>query len=315
MRPIRPPVPPDARRLHRGGGHEAGRGAAGGHPSDRSRAGRRVPAVRLRRGGPPGPGRSRRQRRGRRLRRGPGPRGGRRRLHRRAAARAASGKRRHRRGHRRRPVRRRVLPHRRQRLVGGHDLDPSRHRRMRPTASPRCATRRTAGSGTPSSPARTADRATPSSRGCPTTARRPRWSTSRSAHHARPSTTIRTSRRFHAQPTACPDCGPTLDTPIPAIVDALTAGRIVALKGIGGYHLACDARSVEAVARLRRRKGRGDKPFALMARDLATAASVVGLDRTAVEALDLPGPSDRARALTGRGRCSRRWPRATGTWG
>lgn len=96
------------------------------------------------------------------------------------------------------------------------------------------------------------------------------------------------SRRFHAQPTACPACGPHLDTPIPAIIEALSTGRIVALKGIGGYHLACDARDATAVATLRARKQRGDKPFALMARDVETTTGVVDLDDTALAALLSP---------------------------
>lgn len=96
------------------------------------------------------------------------------------------------------------------------------------------------------------------------------------------------SRRFHAQPTACPDCGPRLDTPIPAIVAALGEGAIVAIKGIGGYHLACNARDEQAVSTLRSRKQRGAKPFALMARDLRTAQSIVSLDDTATAALTSP---------------------------
>ncbi len=98
-----------------------------------------------------------------------------------------------------------------------------------------------------------------------------------------------TDRRFHAQPIACPDCGPTLElvgdgvraTGEEALVGArrlLAAGRVVAVKGLGGYHLACDAGDETAVAELRRRKQRGDKPFAVMVRDLDVAGALGELD-------------------------------------
>jgi hydrogenase maturation protein HypF len=93
------------------------------------------------------------------------------------------------------------------------------------------------------------------------------------------------NRRFHAEPVACPDCGPQLSyrrpgDPAPtewredalgAAVADLRAGRIVAVKGLGGYHLACDATDSAAVARLRDRKRRWAKPFAVMVRDVAAA--------------------------------------------
>ncbi|MEU9233818.1 carbamoyltransferase HypF [Streptomyces subrutilus] len=103
-------------------------------------------------------------------------------------------------------------------------------------------------------------------------------------------------RRFHAQPVACPACGPRLrlltghpphevtgPDPVAEARRLLAAGAILAVKGIGGYHLACDASQPAAVAELRRRKARGDKPFALMARDLA-----------GLEHLVRTGPEERA---------------------
>lgn len=100
-------------------------------------------------------------------------------------------------------------------------------------------------------------------------------------------------RRFHAQPVACPSCGPhyALRTRNSVLVsDAsvirraaqmLHEGSILAVKGLGGYHLACDAANSGAVAKLRERKFRKEKPFALMAKDLATAREIVELSSDA----------------------------------
>ncbi|HYF88789.1 carbamoyltransferase HypF [Azospirillum sp.] len=85
-------------------------------------------------------------------------------------------------------------------------------------------------------------------------------------------------RRFHAQPTACPTCGPRLSHPPEDILAALCAGRIVAIKGLGGFHLACDATRADAVERLRRVKQRNGKPFALMVANAESAARHVRMD-------------------------------------
>ena len=79
-------------------------------------------------------------------------------------------------------------------------------------------------------------------------------------------------RRFHAEPIACPACGPHLSLPLEQAVAALRDGAIVAVKGLGGYHLACDATSEDAVARLRERKGREEKPLAVMCADPSVLA-------------------------------------------
>lgn len=130
----------------------------------------------------------------------------------------------------------------------------------------------------------------------------PRYTVIRSLPYDRPNTTMKQwvldafceaeyrdpgNRRFHAQPVACPRCGPEYylhpseiaatenETIIRKAAELLTAGRIVAVKGLGGYHLACDARNTAAVAALRQRKYRKEKPFALMAKDLEVARSLI----------------------------------------
>lgn len=97
------------------------------------------------------------------------------------------------------------------------------------------------------------------------------------------------NRRFHAEPIACAGCGPNVQLEaadgvlrgpdaIARTADLLAGGAIVAIKGIGGYHLACDAANASAVAALRERKYRKERPFAVMARDLAVARRVADLD-------------------------------------
>jgi len=93
-------------------------------------------------------------------------------------------------------------------------------------------------------------------------------------------------RRHHAEPIACPDCGPRLTMPVPEIVARLRAGEIVALKGIGGFHLAVDARNAAAVARLRARKGRAGKPLAVMVANLAAARAVAEVSDAEAAALE-----------------------------
>ena len=80
-----------------------------------------------------------------------------------------------------------------------------------------------------------------------------------------------TNRRFHAQPNACPDCGPALTLSIEQARELLREGRIVAIKGLGGFHLVCDPFNDATVRQLRERKKRSDKPFALMVPDVAAA--------------------------------------------
>jgi hydrogenase maturation protein HypF len=107
-------------------------------------------------------------------------------------------------------------------------------------------------------------------------------------------------RRFHAQPNACPTCGPRVSLrdaagapvdaadPIGRAGRALAEGRIAAVKGIGGYHLACDATSEAAVALLRARKRREEKPLAVMVADLAAARAVADLGPEEAALLESP---------------------------
>ncbi|MBN2429370.1 MAG: carbamoyltransferase HypF [Deltaproteobacteria bacterium] len=111
------------------------------------------------------------------------------------------------------------------------------------------------------------------------------------------------SRRFHAQPNACPDCGPSLqlydaqgqpverDDLIATVAGFLKQGKIVAIKGLGGYHLAVNATDDEAVAELRKRKARDEKPFALMASDVekvASFAEVSAAEKSLLESVERP---------------------------
>ncbi len=118
-------------------------------------------------------------------------------------------------------------------------------------------------------------------------------------------------RRFHAQPIACPECGPSVwwmpngagdvdfksrnpvanHTAIIKFGKALQQGQIIAVKGIGGFHLACDATNEAAIAKLRERKGRIDRPFAVMVRDVVqvrTIAQVNERERKLLESKERP---------------------------
>jgi len=106
-------------------------------------------------------------------------------------------------------------------------------------------------------------------------------------------------RRFHAEPIACPACGPRLQLvdrdrrtiagdPIETCAQLLSDGAVVAIKGLGGYHLAADAASERAVATLRARKHREEKPFAVMARNLDAARLLAEVDHLEEELLASP---------------------------
>ena len=98
-------------------------------------------------------------------------------------------------------------------------------------------------------------------------------------------------RRFHAEPVACAACGPRLSMDISEAIAALVSGQILAVKGLGGYQLACDAFRAESVDALRVRKRRSRKPFAVMFRDLASLEPfcfVGDADRAALESSAAP---------------------------
>jgi hydrogenase maturation protein HypF len=117
-------------------------------------------------------------------------------------------------------------------------------------------------------------------------------------------------RRFHAQPIACPTCGPSIwlermdrdstsdpfrasdhfrtNAPLDSAIELLTRGAVVAIRGLGGFHLACDATNPEAVQRLRRRKHRYGKPFALMASDLDMIRRYCNLSQSEADLLQSP---------------------------
>jgi hydrogenase maturation protein HypF len=111
------------------------------------------------------------------------------------------------------------------------------------------------------------------------------------------------NRRFHAQPTACAVCGPKLEVlkpdgariatndPLGLFADALVRGKIGALKGLGGYHLVCDARNERSVSLLRQRKHRDEKPFAIMVPDVESARRICNVSSQELELLESPqGP-------------------------
>jgi hydrogenase maturation protein HypF len=141
----------------------------------------------------------------------------------------------------------------------------------------------------------------------------PRWTIIKSIPYDRPATTMApfvmcaacqaeyddpNDRRFHAQPNACPECGPTLalsgedvepaDDPLLETAGFLANGRIAAIKGLGGFHLAVRADDTEAVTRLRRRKNREAKPLAVMAADLNAVRALAHADQRDLDLIQSP---------------------------
>lgn len=96
------------------------------------------------------------------------------------------------------------------------------------------------------------------------------------------------NRRYHAQPTACAKCGPQISSSIEEIVKSIKRGEIIALKGLGGYQLICDARNETAILKLRAQKNRDAKPFALMIANILSAKNIVEINEQAEELLTNP---------------------------
>ena len=169
----------------------------------------------------------------------------------------------------------------------------------------------------------------------------PRFTIVRTAPYDRPATTMSAftmcadcqreyddvaDRRFHAQPNACPACVPRLDLrwadgaaaqsedPIADVARALREGLIVAIKGIGGFQLACDATSETAVQRLRNRKKRDEKPFAVMVRGLAGATAIADLTVEETALLLSPARPIMLAARRADSVLRRRWRRGTRSW-
>ena len=148
----------------------------------------------------------------------------------------------------------------------------------------------------------------------------PRFTIVRSVPYDRPNTTMAgfpmcpdcrreyedpDDRRFHAEPVACPVCGPRLSMPLDDAIALLREGAILAVKGLGGYHLACDATNESAVARLRARKHREEKPLAVMTADPDALAVIDAGGASAPggrAAADRPRSAPRGRTRCGVGR-------------
>ncbi|WP_417841826.1 carbamoyltransferase HypF [Terasakiella sp.] len=96
------------------------------------------------------------------------------------------------------------------------------------------------------------------------------------------------NRRFHAQPTCCPNCGPRLSMDISEIANRIRQGQILAIKGLGGFHLVCDAHNETAIEKLRKRKNRDAKPFAIMVADCQAICDFAKLDQNEQILLESP---------------------------
>ncbi len=85
-------------------------------------------------------------------------------------------------------------------------------------------------------------------------------------------------RRYHAQPISCNECGPKLSSSIKEAATQIKNSKIVCIKGLGGFHIVCDARDEKVLKRLREAKNRPTKPFAIMCKDIEQVESIAEIN-------------------------------------